>query len=182
METKDQQLKYPIGQFKCPNPITAKHLDNWIDVLDQFPSRLTALIKPLTDYQLDTEYRPGGWTIRQLIHHIADSHHHSYTRFKWSITEDNPTIKAYNQDDWSNLDDAINAPVSMSLMHIEAVHKRLVYLLKSLNDKELNRTFIHPENNKTVVLKENIGMYAWHSSHHFAHIVKALESKGWAKL
>ncbi|MDW5289354.1 YfiT family bacillithiol transferase [Formosa sp. PL04] len=182
METTLEQLKYPIGQFQCPELITAKHLDNWIDVLNQFPTRLNALVKPLTDFQLDTEYRPGGWTIRQLVHHTADSHHHSYTRFKWSLTEDNPVIKAYNQDDWSNLEDAINAPVSMSLMHIEAVHKRLVYLLKSLNDKDLERSFIHPETNKKVTIKENIGMYAWHSSHHFTHIVKALERKGWAKL
>ncbi|WP_369692146.1 YfiT family bacillithiol transferase [Formosa haliotis] len=181
METLES-LKYPIGQFECPNPITDKDVKAWIDVLNRFPSRLNALVKPLTDFQLDTEYRPEGWTIRQLVHHIADSHHHSYTRFKWSLTEDTPVIKAYNQDNWSNLEDAINAPVSMSLLHIEAVHKRLVYLLKSLSETDLNKSFIHPETNKVVPLKENIGIYAWHSNHHFAHIVKALERKGWIKM
>ncbi|WP_159024021.1 YfiT family bacillithiol transferase [Formosa sp. L2A11] len=178
MESLESQ-KYPIGHFECPNPITPKHIEHWIDVLDRFPKQLNGTVQPLTDFQLDTEYRPGGWTIRQLVHHIADSHHHSYTRFKWSLTEDNPVIKAYNQDDWSNLEDAIKAPVSMSLMHIEAVHKRLVYLLKSLNEDDLNKSFIHPETNEKVYVKENIGAYAWHSSHHYTHIVKALERKGW---
>ncbi|MBP1839776.1 YfiT family bacillithiol transferase [Formosa algae] len=181
METLESQ-KYPVGQFVCPDPITSKHLENWIDVLDKFPKRLNGIVQPLTDFQLDTEYRPGGWTIRQLVHHIADSHHHSYTRFKWSLTEDNPIIKAYDQDAWSNLEDAIKAPVSMSLMHIEAVHKRLVYLLKSLNEEDFNKSFIHPESNRTITVKENIGNYAWHSSHHYAHIVKALERKGWITL
>lgn len=179
METSEEQLKYPIGHFECPDTITQHHLKTWVAVLDGYPKRLNALVKPLTDYQLDSEYRPGGWTIRQVVHHIADSHHHSYTRFKWSLTEDTPLIKAYNQDEWAKLEDTKHAPVSMSLLHIEAIHKKLVYLIRTLSETDLNKSFVHPETQKTVPLKENIGIYAWHSNHHYAHILKALERKGW---
>lgn len=182
MEPSEEQLKYPIGHFKCPDHITDTDLKKWVAVLNDFPKRLNALVKPLTDYQLDSEYRPGGWTIRQVVHHLADSHHHSYTRFKWSLTEDNPLIKAYDQDKWADLDDAKNSPVSMSLLHIEAIHKKLVCLIKNLDDADLSKSFIHPETNKIVPLKENIGNYAWHSNHHYAHIIKALERKGWIKM
>jgi len=170
-----EQLKYPIGKLNLPEEITQTHITNWITVLEEFPNKLEALVKDLTDEQLDTQYRPEGWTIRQVIHHIADSHHHSYTRFKWAMTEDKPLIKAYNEQSWAELIDGNNAPIQMSLNYISALHYKLVYFLKKLPMDDLNKSFIHPEGNRIVYLKQNIGVYAWHSSHHYAHIETTLQ-------
>ncbi|MEL6484269.1 MAG: YfiT family bacillithiol transferase, partial [Bacteroidota bacterium] len=124
-----EALKFPIGKYVAPKTITDEHLQTWIATLEDFPERLTQIVASFNDAQLDTPYRTGGWTIRQLVHHISDSHHHSYTRFKWALTEDSPLIKAYAQKDWSNLFDAKSAPITLSLNHLNAVHAKLVYLL-----------------------------------------------------
>lgn len=174
-----EQLKYPIGQFNCPEIITSSHLKNWIDVLEQFPTKLSDLVTNLSDDQLDTPYRPEGWTVRQVVHHVSDSHHHSYIRFKWALTEDKPVIKYYYEQLWAELPDAKFAPIKMSLDHLASVHFKLVYLLKNLSEDDLNKSFIHPEYNEEVLLKKNIGIYAWHSSHHYAHIENLLKRKGW---
>ncbi len=174
-----EKLKYPIGQFVCPKEITRTHIDTWIEVLETFPEKSSALVSLLSDEQLDTQYRPEGWTVRQVIHHLADSHHHSYIRFKWALTEDKPVIKYYFEQLWAELTDAKSAPIQLSLDHIKVVHAKLVYLLKSLSNDELNRSFIHPEHNEEVVLKQNIGIYAWHSEHHYAHIERLIKRKGW---
>ena len=137
------------------------------------------MVKDLSDKQLETVYRPDGWTIRQVIHHMADSHHHSYTRFKWALTEDKPLIKAYFEDRWAALDDSKQAPIKMSLIHIKIIHFKLVYLLKRLSSADLNKCFIHPETNSEVKLSFNIGNYAWHSNHHYAHIKNVMKQKGW---
>lgn len=178
-DLKLEQLKYPIGQFECPSPITKADIKNWITVLEQFPIRFEALVKHLTKEQLDTVYRPGGWTVRQVVHHVSDSHHHSYTRFKWALTEDKPLIKAYNEADWAELSDSKNDPIQMSLEHIKAIHYKLVNLLKQLTEEDLKKRFIHPETNSEVVLSYNVGNYAWHSNHHYAHIENLLKRKGW---
>jgi len=125
---------------------------------------------------LDTPYRPGGWTIRQVVHHVADSHHNSYTRFKWALTEDTPVIKAYLEDKWAALDDAKWAPIQPSLDHLKILHFKLTYLLRKLSKEQLNRAFIHPETNEATSLLENIGKYAWHGSHHYAHIENAIKN------
>ena len=174
-----EKLKYPIGQYQIPNPITQKLLQEWITTLEQLPSRLQEMVTPLSNKQLETPYRPGGWTIRQVVHHISDSHHHSYIRFKWALTEDNPTIKPYFEKEWSNLFDAKTAPIQLSIDHLKAVHAKLVYLLKGLSYKDLQRKFTHPEGNEETTLAENIGRYAWHGSHHFAHIKNLIKHKGW---
>lgn len=171
--------RFPIGQFECPTTITDKIKDGWIQTLEQFPSKLENLVKNLSDDQLDTPYRDGGWTIRQLVHHCSDSHHHSYIRFKWALTEENPLIKAYDQDSWANLFDRRTAPIRMSLDHLKAVHYKLVYLLRGLSDSDLERSFVHPETGDTVQLRKNIGIYAWHSDHHYAHIENILKEKAW---
>ena len=177
--TSLEELQYPIGKFEVPNKITDKHLSEWISILENLPERLSERVNPLSKIQLETPYRPGGWTVRQLIHHISDSHHHSYVRFKWALTEDNPTIKPYFEKEWSNLFDAKTAPIQMSLDHLKAVHAKLVYLLNGLSSKDLERKFTHPDGNEETTLVENIGRYAWHGSHHFAHIENLIKREGW---
>ncbi|WP_222984719.1 YfiT family bacillithiol transferase [Flagellimonas meishanensis] len=174
-----KQLRYPIGHYQIPRTITDGHIKDWISILEHLPAKLEMLVTPLSAKQLETPYRPGGWTVRQLIHHIADSHHHSYIRFKWALTEDNPVIKPYREKEWSNLFDAKSAPIQISLDHLKAVHAKLVYLLKGLSNDDLQRVFTHPEGNTVTTLAENVGRYAWHGSHHLAHIQKLVEREGW---
>lgn len=174
-----EQLRYPIGKFSFPEGISQDDINNWIAVLEQFPNRLETLVKHLSDEQLDTPYRPEGWTIRQVVHHVSDSHHHSYTRFKWSLTEDNPLIKAYHQDRWAELIDSKTAPIEMSLRHLKAIHIKLVHVLKHMAPEDFDKGFIHPETNKLVLLKHNLALYAWHSNHHYEHINQLLIRKGW---
>lgn len=174
-----EQLKYPIGKFDCPANISKEHIKNWISILEHFPNRLENLVRDLTEEQLDTIYRPEGWTIRQVVHHLSDSHHHSYTRFKWALTENKPIIKAYFEDRWAALIDSKKAPIDMSILHLKAIHAKLVYLLKTLDSHDLNKSFIHPETNSEVLLSYNIGNYAWHSNHHYAHIENLLKRKNW---
>jgi hypothetical protein len=172
-------LRYPIGQFEAPEIITEATKNEWIQTLADFPLQLENLVKDLSDAQLDTPYRDGGWTIRQVVHHCSDSHHHSYIRFKWALTEDQPVIKAYHEGEWAKLFDTKTAPIQMSIDHLKAVHFKLVYLLRGLSDKDLERSFVHPESGDTVVLRKNIGIYAWHCNHHYAHIESLLIRKGW---
>ncbi|MEM9362837.1 MAG: YfiT family bacillithiol transferase [Bacteroidota bacterium] len=180
MEKYDlEQLRYPIGKYEVPASITDEHLKKWINVLEELPSRLEKEVSGLSEEQLETPYRPQGWTVRQVVHHLSDSHHNSYTRFKWGLTEESPLIKPYLEKKWANLFDAKSAPIQMSLDHLKAVHAKLVYLLKELTQEELQRTFKHPEGNVESTLAENIGRYAWHSNHHFAHIHNLLDRKGW---
>lgn len=174
-----EQLRYPIGTFNAPETIGPEMVADWIAILEHLPARLEQMVTPLSEEQLETPYRPEGWTVRQLVHHISDSHHHSYIRFKWALTEDNPMIKPYFEKEWSNLFDAKTAPIQMSLDHLKAVHAKLVYLLKGLSDDALQRKFTHPEGNTETTLKENIGRYAWHGSHHFAHIENLIKREGW---
>ncbi len=173
------QLQYPIGKFEMPSSISKDKIADWISILEHFPNRLEHLVKNLSDRQLDTVYRPQGWTVRQVVHHLSDSHHHSYTRFKWALTEETPVIKAYDESLWAALFDSKTGPIEMSLQHLKAIHLKLVYLLKSLSEEDLNKSFIHPETNKEVLLKNNIGMYAWHSNHHYAHIENLLKRNQW---
>ncbi|WNH09663.1 YfiT family bacillithiol transferase [Thalassobellus suaedae] len=178
-EQELQKLKYPIGQFECPENISKKHIADWISTLEHFPNKLENLVKDLTNEQLDTICRPDGWTIRQVVHHLSDSHLHSYARFKWTLTEDKPVIKAYYEERWAELLDSKTAPIEMSLFHLKSIHTKLVYLLKTLSEADLNKSFIHPETNSEVLLNFNIGNYAWHSNHHYAHIENLLKRNHW---
>ncbi|WP_046755640.1 YfiT family bacillithiol transferase [Kordia jejudonensis] len=174
-----EKLKYPIGKIQIPTLITTKHIIDWIEVLEKFPERLKTLVENLSETQLNTPYRPDGWTVRQVIHHLADSHHNSYTRFKWTLTEDKPVIKAYFEDRWAELFDSKNAPIKLSLDSLTALHAKWTYFLKGLSNHELNQIFIHPEGNEEVSLKENIGIYAWHCNHHYEHINQLMIRENW---
>ncbi len=174
-----EHLRYPIGKAKIPSKITAKQIEHWITILEEFPQKLKVLVQDLNDEQLDTPYRKDGWSIRQVIHHLADSHHHSYIRFKWTLTEDSPIIKAYFEERWAELHDSKSAPILLSLNALNTTHAKLVYFINGLTTKDLEHVFIHPESNEKVSLNKNIGVYAWHSQHHYAHIENLMHSKGW---
>lgn len=167
-------LKYPVGKFEIPEKITEQHLNEAITILEVFPEQLKLLTFNLTEDQLDSPYREGSWTIRQLVHHISDSHHHSYNRIRWALSEDNPMIKAYNQDAFAELEDYKTWPISWSLSHLEAVHHKLVNLLRMLTEDQWNRRFEHPDMDNGMSLKGLALMYSWHSMHHYAHIKNAL--------
>ena len=177
--TELDHLKFPIGKVNLPKPITSAHITDWISVLEDFPKNLTKLVMNLSDDQLDTPYRPGGWTVRQVVHHLYDSHSNSYIRFKWALTEVKPVIKPYFEERWAELHDSRTAPILLSLNALTALHAKWVYLLKGLNANELQHTFIHPDHNNEVTLVENIGIYAWHCIHHFAHINELKKRNGW---
>ena len=172
-------LKYPIGKAKIPTPISSQHITDWIQILEDFPEQLTKLVSYLNDSQLDTPYRPGGWTVRQVVHHLSDSHYNSYIRFKWALTEVKPIIKTYYEDRWAELRDGKSAPILLSLRSLEALHQKWVYFLKGLSANELQHTFVHPETTEEVSLAENIGIYAWHSVHHYAHIDGLIKRMRW---
>ncbi|MEM1122288.1 MAG: YfiT family bacillithiol transferase, partial [Bacteroidota bacterium] len=157
-------LRYPIGTYKQPLVIKADKIEQWIAEIAVQPAKYRTLIDNLSEEALNLTYRPGGWTIRQVIHHVVDSHMNSFIRFKWALTEDNPTIKAYHEDRWATLEDYDQTPVVVSLKLLEALHQRWVILLKSLTPAQLKRTFVHPESGATIPLDALIGMYAWHGN------------------
>ncbi len=171
-------LKYPIGKYVKPAEFSQDVIDKFIVEIESLPERLTKQISGLTDEQLDTRYRPEGWTIRQVVHHLADSHMNSLIRFKLAVTENSPRITAYLEDRWAELPDSLNVPVEHSLIILKGLHHRMGLLLRSLSSKDLKRTFVHPERGE-VRVDETIGMYAWHSNHHLAHITQLKKQKGW---
>lgn len=175
-----EKLKYPIGKFIAPKKMTKEHLGPYIDELERLPTKLEALVHGLNEEQLNSPYRPGGWTVRQVVHHIADSHHHSYTRFKWALTENKAVIKAYEEKDWSGLFDARTAPIQLSLEYLKALHAKMVYLLRGLSDSDLTKCYTHPEGLVEVTVAENICKYAWHGNHHCAHIENLSRRKNWS--
>lgn len=179
MEDQLTQLKYPIGKFLPPAAITPELVEHWIDQIEQLPARLRAAVAGWSDEQLDTPYRPEGWTVRQLIHHIADSHINSYVRFKWSRTENGPTIKAYDEKLWAEEIEAKSAPVEVSLNLLDALHHRWVLVLRNMSASDLERHFIHPESGKTITIGRNIALYGWHSEHHLAHVLRLKEKNNW---
>ncbi len=171
--------RYPMGPFQLPEPVTQRHYSEWLKSLRQTPLKLRQAVAGLSAEQLDTPYRDGGWTIRQLVHHIADSHMNSYIRFRWTLTEDKPTIKAYDQNLWAELPDS-QADIAPSLALLEALHQRWLLLIERLSAEDWQRSFIHPESGKAVTLERNLALYAWHGEHHIAHILALRERQGWS--
>lgn len=174
-----EKLKFPIGKFDKPTAITNQVLAQWIDDISTFPGRLTKEVVNLTDEQLDTQYRPNGWTLRQVVHHCADSHMNSLTRLKLALTEDQPIIKPYFEERWAELADSKNLPIGPSLKMIEGIHERWTVLLNHLSESDYSKLFIHPEHGKEFRIDENIGVYAWHCNHHLAHITETKKRNNW---
>ena len=166
--------RYPIGRFSAA---TAGTRAQQLETLSQLPTRLREAVSGLSDQQLDTPYRDGGWTVRQLVHHIADSHANAYIRFKLALTEDTPTITAYDEAAWARLPDS-SLPVDESLNIIQGIHARLAALIQGMADSDFSRAFKHPERGR-MELGANLALYAWHSLHHTAHITRLREQMGW---
>lgn len=177
-ETQLERLRFPLGQFEIPEEITAADCAAFIDRIEATPAHLRAALEGLDESQLDTPYRPEGWTVRQLVHHIVDSHLNSYVRFKWALTEDSPAAKIYDQDGWAALEDSRTAPTEMSVVFLEALHARWVYLLRRLSPEDLASTYKHPDWG-TVRLDMTLAIYSWHGDHHVAHITALREREGW---
>ncbi len=175
--TDIENLKYPIGKFKYEPG--HDELVNAIGRISSLPQKLRSAVEGLNSSQLDTPYRERGWTLRQVIHHIPDSHINAYTRFKLAMTEDNPEIRPYDEVQWAECDEAKHGDISLSLDLLEALHKRWVAFLKTLDEKDLRRTYYHPVNKKQSTLIEVVSMYAWHGDHHLAHITSAKDRNKW---
>ena len=171
-------LRFPIGRFKLEGTPTEEEIGRAINQIAEAPAKLRAAVEGLSAEQLDTPYRPAGWTVRQVVHHLPDSHLNSYCRFKLALTEDEPTIKSYHEDRWAELEDSLTTPIGVSLAMLESLHHRWVLLLKSLAPADFARTFRHPEIG-VLNLAQNVCLYAWHGRHHAAHITSLRERTGW---
>ena len=175
----ETDLRYPIGKPVRNPQLTAEERVSAIDAIAKAPRALRAAVANLTDAQLDTPYRAGGWTVRQVVHHVADSHVNAYSRFRFALTEDNPTIKPYDEAMWAELADARTLPVDVSLALLDSMHARLVTLLRSLPDGEFQRTLIHTQNGPMTV-DALLGMYSWHGRHHVAHVSALRNRMQWS--
>jgi hypothetical protein len=171
-----EKLKYPIGKFEAPDIIDSQILKSWISDIEAFPQHLETLIIPLITANLNLSYRPNGWTVKQVVHHCADSHMNALIRFKLALTEDAPIIKPYHEDKWANLVDGLTDSTVDSLYILKGLHSKFGLLLKNLSEEDLGRVYIHPAHGKRFRLDEAVGMYAWHGNHHLAHIRQALMS------
>lgn len=173
-----EKLKYPVGKFSIPEAINKSLIESWIDDIADFPEQTAMLVSTLSTNELKWIYRPGGWSIKQVVHHCADSHMNAYIRFKLALTEESPTIKPYFEARWAELADANDDDLEYTLAILFGLHGRWADMLKNLSGADLKRRFIHPEHNKTFALDETIGSYAWHCRHHLAHIQQAIVLRG----
>jgi uncharacterized damage-inducible protein DinB len=170
--------RYPIGKFELPKEVTPALRQGAIDDTAATPAKVRAAVAGLSDAQLDTPYREGGWTVRQVVHHLADSHMNAYVRWRLALTETQPTIKPYEESAWAKLEDARSAPVEVSLKLLEALHERWVRLLRSVKTEQYARTLLHPDHGVRN-LDWLLFLYSWHGKHHTAHITQLRKQKGW---
>jgi len=171
-------LRYPIGKYE-PQPFTPGQKEQWLIDVQLLPKALELAILNLDEAQLATPYREGGWTVKQLIHHVADSHMNAYTRFKLGLTEDKPVIKPYNEKEWALLDDVNTVPINVSITLLYALHQRWYAAIKDCSDQQWQRVVIHPEQQREMSLWFLLGLYAWHGKHHTAHITTLRERNNW---
>ncbi len=172
-------LRYPIGKFDASAPISQEQRIAHIAAIEALPAQLRAAVNGLSEAQLDTPYRPDGWTVRQLVHHVADSHMNAVTRVRLALTEQNPTIKPYDEKAWAELADSRTLPVEPSLGILDGVHQRWVVLLRSLADDDFARTVVHPEHGRTMTIDVLVALYSWHGRHHTAHVTGLRARQGW---
>jgi hypothetical protein len=171
-------LRYPVGRFQRPESLTSEQRREAIGVIAAMPTTFRAAVHGLDEAKLGTPYRPGGWTVRQVVHHVPDSHANAFIRFKLGLTEDSPTIKAYDEAAWANLEDARTTPIETSLSLMDGIHDRWVRILNAMTPSDFARTIVHPENG-AMTLEQLLAMYAWHSRHHVAHVTSLRERNGW---
>ena len=177
MQTLDS-LRYPIGEFVYGQAFSADDTQQHIAAIDEFPIKLTALVGKWGDDRLDIPYRPDGWTVRQLVHHVADSHINAYVRTKLALTETNPTITPYEEGEWAKLPDS-SLDIAPSLVILRNLHHRWVTILTAMSESNFRRTYFHPGLKRSFMLSEMIGLYAWHGEHHFQHAYRLAERNGW---
>ena len=170
--------RYPVGRFRPPETIGAPERAGYIETIEACPAHLRKAVEGLSPAQLDTPYREGGWTIRQVVHHVPDSHMNAYVRFKLALTEEDPTVKTYDEAAWAMLNDAAETPVETSLGLLDSLHKRWVVLLRGISETAWKRKFVHPEMG-TTALDTYLALYAWHSRHHVAHVTELRKRMGW---
>ncbi|GAC1413278.1 MAG: bacillithiol transferase BstA [Gemmatimonadaceae bacterium] len=175
----ETDLRYPIGKFDFDAPIREADCPMFITAIAETPGALRSAVAGLARDQLETRYRPGGWTVKQLVHHVPDSHVNAYTRFKLALTEDVPTIKLYDEAAWAELADSRKVPIEVSLDLLDALHLRWVALLRSMEVVDFNRGLRHPEHARVLTLKQILALYAWHGRHHVAHITSLRKREGW---
>lgn len=178
MEPTIENLRYPIGRYQ-PAPFTQQQKEKWLLDLQFLPTELELAVQDLDEAQLLTPYRDGGWTVQQLVHHIADSHMNAYTRFKLGLTETNPAIRPYDEKEWAKLNDVTTVPINVSITLLHALHRRWVVMLTDLTDEQWQRTVFHPEHKNEMTLWFMLGMYSWHGRHHLKHITSLRERMGW---
>jgi hypothetical protein len=172
-------LRYPVGTFVWPKSLSPAERTAGIQTIADTPGMIRSAIQGLTDSQLDTPYRPEGWTVRQVVHHVPDSHMNAYTRFKLALTEDNPTIKPYDESAWARLEDSKSRLIDASLGLLEGLHARWVFLLERMSPADFERRLKHPEHDRVITLDMLLAMYAWHGRHHTAHVTELRKRSGW---
>lgn len=179
MNPEPDELRYPIGRFQKKDQYSEDEIKSNIQIISALPSKFMNLLGGWDEEKLDTPYRPDGWTIRQLIHHVADSHMNAYIRFRLALTEDSPTIKPYKEDLWAELPDAQSAQIDLSLQLMKYLHLRWVLLLNSMDESDLARTYVHPDTGHATTLAQVIATYAWHSEHHYQHAFTLAQRNHW---
>lgn len=175
---QEDELKYPIGKFQTKLDYTPEEIQSFINRIEAVPTYYKQELQHLTDQQLDTPYREGGWTLRQVMHHVADSHMNAYIRMKWALTEAGPIIKAYEEKLWAGTPETKAAP-ALSWNLLIALHAKMVVLAKQISLADLERTFTNPQSNKVIRIDQLLGMYAWHGDHHLAHITSLKKRMDW---
>lgn len=180
MTSANSELRYPVGRFQYDGDSSREGINRSISDIESLPKALRAAVDGLDGEQLNTPYREGGWTPREVVHHVADSHMNAYVRCKLALTEDAPTIKPYNEADWAKLADVRIVPIEVSLNLLDALHERWVALLQSMSAADFERCYVHPDQQRRVPMREVVALYAWHGRHHTGHIMSLRERKGWA--
>lgn len=173
-----EALKFPIGKFQFDPDVSNEQVQQWIETIEALPSQLEELTKSITKEQLNWRYRPEGWSVKQVVHHLADSHMNALIRIKLALTEDAPVIRPYEESLWAQLCDGLNDDISSSIKIINGVHEKWVHVLKNMSEEQWQKMYFHPQHQRLFSIKEGLGIYDWHCKHHLAHIKQALDNKG----